>query len=240
MSASVKAYFALKMIGDPIDAPHMRRAREAILARGGAAHSNVFTRVLLALYGECRGAPCRSCRSRSCCCRAGFPFHLDKVSYWARTVLVPLLVLKALKPQARNPRGVAIDELFVEPPEAVRDWPQGAAPEMALVAALRRHRPCAAGGPSRMFPKRSRRRAIDKAVAFVDRAAERRGRARRHLPGDGQRGDDVRCAGLSAGSSATASTARASIDKLLVVKDDEAYCQPCLSPVWDTALAATR
>src|SRR6201996_8817566 len=37
MSASVKAYFALKMIGDPIDAPHMVRAREAIHARGGAA-----------------------------------------------------------------------------------------------------------------------------------------------------------------------------------------------------------
>ena len=50
MSASVKAYFALKMIGDPIDAPHMSRAREAILAHGGAARSNVFTRTLLALY----------------------------------------------------------------------------------------------------------------------------------------------------------------------------------------------
>ena len=44
MSASVKAYFALKMIGDDIEAPHMRRARSAIRARGGAAQSNVFTR----------------------------------------------------------------------------------------------------------------------------------------------------------------------------------------------------
>src|SRR5467141_2680551 len=51
MSASVKAYFALKMIGDDPAAPHMRRAREAILARGGAANCNVFTRILLALYG---------------------------------------------------------------------------------------------------------------------------------------------------------------------------------------------
>src|SRR5262244_4260993 len=49
MSASVKAYFALKMIGDSVDAPHMVRAREAIRARGGAACSNVFTRFLLAL-----------------------------------------------------------------------------------------------------------------------------------------------------------------------------------------------
>src|SRR3978361_1796397 len=47
MSASVKAYFALKMIGDPMDAPHMVRGREAILARGGGINSNVFTRLIL-------------------------------------------------------------------------------------------------------------------------------------------------------------------------------------------------
>src|SRR5947207_8922544 len=51
MSASVKAYFALKMIGDSTDAPHMVRAREAMHARGGAINSNVFTRFLLAMFG---------------------------------------------------------------------------------------------------------------------------------------------------------------------------------------------
>ena len=51
MSASVKAYFALKMIGDSPDAPHMMRAREAIRSRGGAIHSNVFTRFMLAMFG---------------------------------------------------------------------------------------------------------------------------------------------------------------------------------------------
>ena len=51
MSASVKSYFALKMIGDSVDAPHMVKAREAIRARGGAANVNVFTRFLLAFYG---------------------------------------------------------------------------------------------------------------------------------------------------------------------------------------------
>src|SRR5690242_6513233 len=49
MSASVKAYFALKMIGDSVDAPHMKRARESIRSRGGAAHSKSFTHLLLAL-----------------------------------------------------------------------------------------------------------------------------------------------------------------------------------------------
>src|SRR4051794_16251075 len=51
MSASVKGYLALKMIGDSVDAPHMRRAREAILSRAGAIHSNVFTRFLLSMFG---------------------------------------------------------------------------------------------------------------------------------------------------------------------------------------------
>ena len=52
ISASVKAYFALKAAGDPVDAPHMARARAAILAGGGARRCNVFTRILLALFGE--------------------------------------------------------------------------------------------------------------------------------------------------------------------------------------------
>ena len=54
-----------------------------------------------------------------------FPFHLSKVSYWSRTVIVPLLVLMALQPMARNPRGVQVRELFRTPPEQVRDWIRG-------------------------------------------------------------------------------------------------------------------
>src|ERR1700744_4329848 len=38
ISATVKAYFALKAAGDAVDAPHMVRARDALLARGGAAN----------------------------------------------------------------------------------------------------------------------------------------------------------------------------------------------------------
>src|SRR5215813_15135137 len=93
MSASVKAYFALKMIGDSIDAPHMVRARAAIRARGGASRSNVFTRVMLALFGfiPWRAVPVMPIEIMLL--PKWFPFHLDKVSYWSRTVIVPLLVL---------------------------------------------------------------------------------------------------------------------------------------------------
>ncbi len=166
MSASVKAYFALKMAGDDINMPHMVRAREAILAHGGAAQSNVFTRALLALYGE---APWRSVPVMPVEIMhlpRWFPFHLDKVSYWARTVLVPLMVLMALRPKPANPRKVGIRELFVVPPEQVRRWPAGPhakEPWKTLFAGL----DAVLQVVEPHFPKRSRQSAIDKAVAFV-------------------------------------------------------------------------
>src|SRR4029077_425550 len=124
MSATVKAYFALKMIGDPPQAEHMRRARDAVRLRGGAERSNVFTRCLLALYGivPWRAVPVMPVEIMLL--PTWFPFHLDKISYWSRTVIVPLLVLQALKPKARNPSGVSIDELFLEPPQTIGPAPK--------------------------------------------------------------------------------------------------------------------
>ena len=119
LSCSVKAYYALKLAGDSPHAPHMARARVAILQQGGAARVNVFTRIALALFGQIpwRGVPYIPVEIMLL--PRWFPFHLDKVSYWARTVIVPLLVLGALKPVAKNPRGVGIDELFFENPREI-------------------------------------------------------------------------------------------------------------------------
>ena len=92
LSLSVRAYFALKIMGDDPEAPHMRRAREAILAQGGAAKVNVFTRYALALFEQIpwRGVPWMP--AETMLLPKWAPFHLDKVSYWSRTVMVPLLV----------------------------------------------------------------------------------------------------------------------------------------------------
>jgi len=235
ISASVKAYFALKMIGDDPDAGHMRRARQAILAHGGAARSNVFTRLLLALYAVVpwRAAPVMPVEIMLL--PRWFPFHLSKISYWARTVIVPLLVLQCLKPRARNPKGVKLDELFIKPPHTV------GAPSKAphqkwfwyilfqgIDRMLRAAEPWMPGGP--------RKRAVDKAVAFV----------RERLNGEDGLGAIFPAMANSAmmfdalgypKDHPDVVAARNSIDKLLVVKEHEAYCQPCVSPVWDTALA---
>src|SRR6478609_6980933 len=113
ISASVKAYFCLKMIGDSPDAPHMVRARKAILARGGLLRANVFTRILLAQFGALSWNDVPTIPVELILLPRWFPIHLSRMSYWARTVMVPLLVLAALKKRARNPRGVRISELLL-------------------------------------------------------------------------------------------------------------------------------
>jgi len=235
MSASVKAYYALKIIGDDVDAPHMKRAREAILERGGAATSNVFTRIMLALYRQVpwRAIPVMPVEIFHL--PRWFPFHLSKVSYWSRTVIAPLLILMALKPAAANPRDVNIRELFEVPPEEVDRYlnnPTGSKWGDILLwvdSMLRLAEP--------FFPRLPRRKAIDKAMSFV---TER-------LNGEN---------GLGAIYPAMANTvmamtalgypsdhpdlvvAKEAIEKLLVLDDERAYCQPCVSPIWDTALVA--
>src|SRR5215469_13402747 len=131
LSCSVKSYFALKAAGDPIDAPHMARARTAILAAGGARRSNVFTRILLALWGEVPWHAVPTMPVEMLLLPAWFPFHIDKISYWSRVVVVPLTVLMAKQPRAKNPRGVSIGELFVEPPDTVSDWIAPPTPSVA-------------------------------------------------------------------------------------------------------------
>jgi squalene-hopene/tetraprenyl-beta-curcumene cyclase len=234
ISATVKAYFALKMIGDEIDADHMRRARDAVRQRGGAERANVFTRIMLALFGfvPWRAVPVMPVEIMLL--PKWFPFHLEKISYWSRTVIVPLLVLMEKKAQARNAKGVRIDELFLQPPQTLGPTPK--APQQkaswfyffrCVDVVLRAAEP--------YFPKAMRQRAIDAAVAWVNERLN---------------GED----GLGAIFPAMANSvmmfdvlgypeshpqraiARRSVEKLLAVHEHEAYCQPCVSPVWDTGL----
>ncbi|MBE7217403.1 MAG: squalene--hopene cyclase, partial [Caulobacteraceae bacterium] len=235
VSATVKAYYALKMIGDDPAAPHMARAREAVLRAGGAQTVNVFTTLQLALFGAGSWNAAPAMPVELVLLPRWFPIHISKMSYWARTVLVPLLVLMALKPRARNPRGVLVPELYAPPetPAPPRPTHQKRSWRVAfglLDKALKAFEP--------FWPKRLRAKAVDWARRFV---VER------------LNGED----GLGAIYPAMANsvmmfdalgyspmhpdrvTARMSVEKLLVHREDgEIYCQPCVSPVWDTALAA--
>ena len=236
MSASVKAYFALKMIGDDVDAPHMARARAAILEQGGAARANVFTRILLALYEQIpwTGAPAMPVEIMLL--PKWFPFHLDKVSYWARTVMVPLLVLMALRPKPVNRRAIGVAELFTLAPESVVDWPRGPhqkEPWATLFGGLDK----ALHLVEPRFTRSSRDRAIKAAERFVIERLNGVDGLGAIFPAMANSVMMFDALGYSP-EDAHVRIARESIERLLVIKDEEAYCQPCVSPVWDTALAA--
>jgi squalene-hopene/tetraprenyl-beta-curcumene cyclase len=234
ISASVKAYFALKMLGDDPQAPHMLSAREAILAHGGAAECNVFTRTLLALYGiiPWRGVPVMPVEIMLL--PRWFPFHIAKISYWARTVLVPLTVLYALRPMPKNPRGVSVPELFVTPPASLGRWPKGPHQRFpwsqifgAIDRVLRVVEP--------YFPAGPRQRAIEAAVEFTTARLNGRDGIGAIFPAMANSVMMFDALGYPKDHPDLVA-ARAAIDGLLVVRTEEAYCQPCLSPVWDTAL----
>ena len=235
ISSSVKAYFALKLIGDSPDAPHMRCAREAILAHGGAAKTNVFTRALLALYGEVpwRAIPVMPIEIMHL--PRWFPFHLDKVSYWARTVLVPMMVVHTIRPKAENPRGIGISELFVVPASEVETWPSGAHQSRFWTSAfgwidtvLRIAEP--------HFPQRSRRSAMAKAERWVTARLNGKDGLGAIYPAMAYSALMYEVLGAPPDDPRLGEALRA-IELLMVEHADYAYLQPCVSPVWDTALA---
>jgi squalene-hopene/tetraprenyl-beta-curcumene cyclase len=232
LSCTVKAYYALKLAGDDTQAPHMQRARAAILERGGAARTNVFTRIALALFGQLpwRGVPYIPVEIMLL--PKWFPFHIDKVSYWSRTVMVPLFILCTRKPRAKNPRDVGIRELFIVAPEKERHYfrRSGVLTKVFLLA----DRMGRMLDP--LIPAKMRERATHRAEQwFVDRLNGEDGlgaifpamvNALEAMVILGYPQDDPRRV-----------TAKRALQKLLVLDSSSAYCQPCVSPVWDTALA---
>ena len=234
ISCTIKAYYAMKMAGDACDAGHMARARDWILARGGAAKANVFTRIMLAMFEQLPWRATPFLPVEIMLLPDWFPFHLDKVSYWSRTVMVPLLILCTYKVKARNPGKFGIEELFLIHPDQEKNYFSHVKTPL---------------GKAIFFLDRVGRRMEYLIPNFIRSKATARARdwflARLN-------GYD----GLGAIFTAMVNAyeamdylgiphdheqyriARAAIDGLLVVKETEAYCQPCVSPVWDTGLIA--
>lgn len=232
ISCTVKCYYALKLAGDDPEAAHMRRARELILARGGAARANVFTRIMLAQFRQIpwHGVPYMP--AELILLPRWFPFHFLKVSYWSRTVMVPLLILVSLRCQARNALGVQVQELFAVAPERERHWfPVRSAYNRAflyLEQTARHFEPLIPGFVRRTALKRCERWMLarlngDGGLGAIFPAMVN---AYEALAALGYAEDDPR-----------RKTAKHALELLLMERGESSYCQPCVSPVWDTALA---
>ncbi len=235
LSCTVKAYFALKLAGDSPDAPHMARARAAILERGGAARANVFTRIALALFGELpwRGVPYIPVEIMLM--PRWFPFNIHRVSYWSRTVMVPLFILTTYKPVARNPRDIHIRELFTVAPEQERHYFQraGRAGPLAKAFLLLDH---CVRHIDRLIPKAMRRHATRRAEEWILARLNGEDGLGAIFPAMVNALEAMILLGYPRDDQRVV-TARRALEKLLVVGPSSAYCQPCVSPIWDTGLA---
>ncbi|MFM8707030.1 MAG: prenyltransferase/squalene oxidase repeat-containing protein [Planctomycetia bacterium] len=115
VSASVKAYFALKLTGYDPDSEPLSRARHAIEQAGGPWAVNSFTKFYLALLGQMPYAACPAVPPEMVLLPDWFPVNLHRVSAWSRTMIVPLSLIWAFKPVRTIPAGQGIDELFASP-----------------------------------------------------------------------------------------------------------------------------
>lgn len=246
ISASVKAYFALKLSGVSADEPGMVRAKEAILAKGGVVAANVFTKITLALFDQYdwRGIP--SMPPEIILLPKRFYFNVYSLSYWSRAVLIPLLIVFTRRPVCHIPREQGIDELYAQPRELVRF-----------------HREPPLKKDAAWFTWKNVFITLDRALKLYDRlpirvlreAGVRKAAAwlLDHLKGTGGLGAiypamansivALRCLGYGVDHPFVVKALREieELELYEVVPDGQGlaetlHLQPCFSPVWDTAL----
>ena len=240
ISGSVEAYFALKLTGHDPSAEYMQRAREAILAHGGADAVNSYTRFFLALLGQISYEQCPAVPPEIMLLPKWFPINIYDVSAWSRTIIVPLSIVSAFQPVRKiNPR-LGIRELFIREPE---NWPPLRCPGLKGGAGVlswdrffrtidnlwkwcQRHR---------FLPLR--RRAIAAAKKWMlDRFQESDGLGAIYPPIVWSL-LALKCLGYTDDSPEVLQCIKQLED--LVIEDpenDTARVQPCKSPVWDTAI----
>jgi len=112
INASVKAYFALKLAGCSVDAPFMREARANIMRRGGIPQMNTFSKLYLALLGQFPWKYLPAIPVEMVLLPSWAPFHIYKMSSWSRAMLVPLAIINHFKPTRILPGEKQLHELY--------------------------------------------------------------------------------------------------------------------------------
>ncbi|MBW1779660.1 MAG: squalene--hopene cyclase [Deltaproteobacteria bacterium] len=234
ISASVKTYLALKQLGDSPNTPHMIKAREFILSRGGAAKVNVFTRITLALFGQIPWRTTPAMPVEIMLLPKWFFFHLQKVSYWSRTVIVPLLILNARRPVCRLRPEEGLSELFVEPPHELRHLDHLVPRNLSKNLFIFLDRILKMVDP--IIPRTSREKATRLAERWTVERMQGEGGIGAIFPAMANAVMALNILGYPDDHPDVARGLKA-IDDLLVDHGHEAFCQPCVSPIWDTCLS---
>jgi len=241
LSATIKAYFAMKVAGVSVDDPAMAAARALIRERGGPVQADVFTKILLALFGEYdwRGVPSMPVEIMLLP-RWSF-FNLLEVSYWSRTVIVPLLILMDSKPVMRLPESCRLDELWPVPREHASlrfpRIPRPFSPKRFIWKNLFIGVDDALKGWERLGPRPFRGRAIEAALRWLEERLAVPGGLGGIFPAMTNAVLALRTLGYPEDHPLIRGQIK-EIENLGVETTDSLHYAPCVSPVWDTSLAA--
>jgi squalene-hopene/tetraprenyl-beta-curcumene cyclase len=237
LSATVKAYFALKLLGDSVDAPHMKKARKLILSLGGAERCNTYSKFYLAALGQMHYDGVPAIPPELVLLPKWFYFHLDKVSAWSRAMIMPLAVISSYRPVRQLPAPQGIMELYAD-----HDY---------------LHRPFV-GFDKQLLSWKNLFLAIDKGLKLWEktnlkplrRSALQRIEEWILKRSDGRRSDGLgaifppmvyiivalRCLGYSMDDPRVKEATR-QLDRLMIEESGSIRLQPCFSPIWDTGIA---
>jgi squalene-hopene/tetraprenyl-beta-curcumene cyclase len=242
LSATIKAYFAMKMAGVPTDDLTMRRARDVIHAMGGPSKANVFTKIQLALFGEYdwNGVPSMPVEIMLIP-RPFFLFNIYEISYWSRTVVVPLLIIMDRKPVKWLPPELSLDEL----------WPVPRTETSLRFSRL--PQPFSWRGLfwksffigvddglkiwERFSPRPGRKLAVAAAKRWIEERVAVPGGLGGIYPAMANAIIAMRLLGYADDHPLVTGQLK-EIEALAIEDQEELHYQPCVSPVWDTALAA--
>ncbi|WP_447599485.1 squalene--hopene cyclase [Nitrospira sp. Nam80] len=246
ISASVKAYFALKLSGVSADEPFMIKAKQCILAKGGVVAANVFTKITLALFGQYdwRGVP--SMPPEIMLLPKRFYFSIYAISYWSRAVLIPLLIVFAHRPLCRIPDEQGISELYTVPPDRInyravppfqkdRAWftPRNFFINLDALLKIYDRTPVAS----------VRKHALEKAARWMIERLKGTGGLGAIYPAMANSVMALLCLGYKADDPLVLKALR-EIEELEVhdtvyehgQRVEAMHLQPCVSPIWDTSL----
>jgi squalene-hopene/tetraprenyl-beta-curcumene cyclase len=234
VSSTAKAYFVLKLMGDDPAAPHMERARRTVLDLGGLEACNTFTQIYLAIFGQFPWGRCPAVPPEMVLLPSWSPFNLYGISAWSRTIVVPLSIIWAHKPQCPVPEHARITELLTGrwPEDAgVRKYTQSRIwttffTGMDRWLKLR----------ERVPPKPLRRMALNRCEDWMLRRLEKSDGLGAIFPPIINTIIALRCLDYSLEHPVLAGQV-AELERLCIEEEDTLRVQPCLSPVWDTGIA---
>ncbi len=242
VSASVKAYFALKLFGDDPDAPHMAKLRRKIQRLGGLLACNTFTKIQLALFGQVDWKECPAVPPELILFPRWFPFNIYEMSSWSRTIVIPLSLIWATKPLCPVPEGKDIQELRVsleDAPEYRTLEVEGTSRTWQLVfQSIDKAAKLAESLTGRLRRRPLRALAIRKALDWMSARFENSDGLGAILPPIINSLIAFKALAFSE-DDPRFQMARRALKGLRVPGqlDDEIRIQPCHSPVWDTAIA---